>query len=930
MAAASRNPAAVDRFLSERRASRGHPHTHTRIRNQDARVAGGSFAISEGEEAEFLRLYYTKVFERGGRGGGVDHLTEKQLIDDGPLLVDVDLRYEPDVKTRQHTDEHVEDLVAAYMAEIDSLLTIPDGATLQAVAMHKGKVNETETTTKDGIHLVFGIKMPRATQLMLRKRMLTELACIWEGLPITNSWDEVLDEGVAKGSVNWQLYGSRKPGHQAYLATHHYTVTREAGAWSLETNAMERFSTQKMLPKLSARCRTHPSFPLRPEHRAEFEALTLPDRPARTPARANRPSRYDTVRSQAELDQALESLFDDISPVDYRLKETHEYTMVLPQEYYGPGSYNKWIRVGWALQNTSPKLFFSWIKFSAQPGGRATLQGPGEAFDWGKVPELFQMWREFDAGRTNGLTHRSILYWAKHSAKEAYERVRSKTIDFFIEQTISRPDGLEYDMANVLYNIYKDRFVCVSIKNNVWYEYRNHRWHESDSGTALRRFISTEMHQMYVQRVIECTHHMDQIEQADEDWENSRKRTKKLCDIADLLKKTAWKKNIMTEAKELFFDKDFHAKLDQDPYLMCFSNCVVDFKQKLHRRGQPDDYISKCANIEYVPFSDVRGTKSHSQVERFMRELFPNVSLRDYMYQHLASCLLGTNQNQTFNVYKGEGSNGKSKLVELMAKVLGEYKGTVPFALLTQKRSSIGSTSSEIVQLMGVRYAVMQEPSKGDKINEGIMKEITGGDPIQGRALFKDTVTFTPQFKLVVCTNNDFEIKSNDDGTWRRIRVCDFQSRFMERPYEEPDKCPKSLNPHQFKIDKCLDEKFEAWAPVLASTLVDIAFERQGHVGDCPEVMTSSDKYRERQDYLAEFVRDNVVRQEGGRIKKNELMEHFRAWYKDQRGAHPPQGREVSDFMTKRFGVYRNGWHSVAIIYDYEDEQDDPGTGGTA
>ena len=51
---------------------------------------------------------------------------------------------------------------------------------------------------------------------------------------------------------------------------------------------------------------------------------------------------------------------------------------------------------------------------------------------------------------------------------------------------------------------------------------------------------------------------------------------------------------------------------------------------------------------------------------------------------------------------------------------------------------------------MGVRYAVMQEPSKGEKINEGIMKEITGGDPIQGRALFKEAVTFIPQFKLFI------------------------------------------------------------------------------------------------------------------------------------------------------------------------------------
>ena len=67
---------------------------------------------------------------------------------------------------------------------------------------------------------------------------------------------------------------------------------------------------------------------------------------------------------------------------------------------------------------------------------------------------------------------------------------------------------------------------------------------------------------------------------------------------------------------------------------------------------------------------------------------------------------------------------------------------------------------------------------KETKINEGIMKELTGGDPVQGRALYCESEIFEPQFKLVVCTNSLFEINSNDDGTWRRIRICDFLSIF--------------------------------------------------------------------------------------------------------------------------------------------------------
>ena len=136
-----------------------------------------------------------------------------------------------------------------------------------------------------------------------------------------------------------------------------------------------------------------------------------------------------------------------------------------------------------------------------------------------------------------------------------------------------------------------------------------------------------------------------------------------------------------------------------------------------------------------------------------MRQLFPIDDLRRYMWDHLASCLIGKNENQTFNIYNGVGRNGKSALVTLMYKILGDYTGNVPITLLTQKRGLIGGTSSEVVNLRGTRYAVMQESTKGDQINEGVMKELTGGDKITARGLYKDAVTFIPQFKPVSYTH---------------------------------------------------------------------------------------------------------------------------------------------------------------------------------
>ena len=73
----------------------------------------------------------------------------------------------------------------------------------------------------------------------------------------------------------------------------------------------------------------------------------------------------------------------------------------------------------------------------------------------------------------------------------------------------------------------------------------------------------------------------------------------------------------------------------------------------------------------------------------------------------------------------------------------------------------------------------MQEPSKGDTINEGIMKEITGDDVIEARELYSNPITFRPMFTFVCCTNNLFSIKSNDDGT-QRIRKVPFEAKFIK------------------------------------------------------------------------------------------------------------------------------------------------------
>jgi putative DNA primase/helicase len=257
-----------------------------------------------------------------------------------------------------------------------------------------------------------------------------------------------------------------------------------------------------------------------------------------------------------------------------------------------------------------------------------------------------------------------------------------------------------------------------------------------------------------------------------------------------------------------------------------------------------------------------------------------------------------------------------------MSVTLGDYKGTVPITLVTDSRGKIGGTSDEVLKLKGVRYAVMQEPSKGVKLNEGIMKELTGGDPLQARGLYSESEIFDPQFSLVVCTNNLFDIESNDDGTWRRIRKCDFKSKFIDEGESYNDETP-----YIFPKDKSLKDKLPSFAPVFASLLVERAFQTGGVVEDCETVLQASNKYRNGQDHITAFIQEMIIRTNNNKddkLGKGGIMQGFKQWFEQSQGSRKvPKGEELYEAITKKFGCpnSKDGkWHGIKFIEPEEEE----------
>lgn len=929
--------------------------THTRIGSTDHNVYGGSYHIPNEHMTEFYEHYYRHVF----MNKQPEYLTERQLSGNtdepcGPILVDLDFRYSPEVKERQHSADIIESLMSLYAEKISMILDIPEGTSITIYVFEKPTVNTSDSSvTKDGIHMVFTIPMPREGQRLLRELVKTDLMGVLDGLPLTNDADKILDAGITNGSTNWQLYGSRKPGHQPYDIT--YIVEFKAGPdGTLSPDnviSVDSSNRRQLLRLVSARndlrASDMPSINLSSYAKERIGRMDTTTRKRPTMHRLISPSTMK-ITNMDELKEAIDEFLVSLKHEDHILRETHQYTMALPNKY--SDDYDTWIQTGLALHNTDRRLFLTWMLFSSR----------SDKFDFADLPRYKEQWDTEFKPTIGGLTYRSIVYWLRRENPAEYKRIHESTVDYYVNQTLnSKIMPREFDFAMVLYEMFKNEYRCASVKNNTWYIFNKHRWQEVDSGNTVRHSISHHLRPVYINKMdsilmkavpsdgsastsgtststaIVSSYAGGSAAAAaaassgghSEEKNGQNPMVVKCLEYCSKMGETTWKNNMMKEIREIFYrnDPDFYKMSNTKRHLICFENGVVDFAKKEFRDGLPEDYITMSTGINYIKYDSANPhhVRIRGEIEEFMHQLFPVDELCEYMWNHLASTLMGGSKMQTFTIYNGSGRNGKSALVELMGLVLGDYKGTVPITAVTQKRGNIGGASPEIAKLCGVRFAVMQEPTKGDRLNDGIMKELTGGDPIQARQLFKEPIEFVPQFKLVVCTNNLFDIRTDDDGTWRRIKLVEFMSKFVDEP--------KAENKYEFKIDREMSYKFEQWKEIFASLLVERAFKTDGAVPDCEMVLRASNEYRQGQNMFAEFVAECIGRRKEGEeitpLRVSDAWTHFKVWFEDAYGKAPPKKKELEQYLEKALGKQsdtgsRKCWINYYMKSDhqYDDE----------
>jgi len=862
----------LNEFLKKYKLKKGDKsYTHTAIGDKQSIEEGifpASYSIPNNQMDIFYNLYYKHVFVNGNKA----YLTEKHL-DYSPILIDLDFRFPTEVKDRKYTDDTIQQFLKLYISELKNLVEL-DESKLVAFVLEKSKPNclPKKNVTKDGIHIILPYVITNTKiQFILRHKLINMDECkeIFNKIEITNTIDDIFDSAVIQVN-NWQMYGSTKPRCETYKLSKIYSYLQISE--NFKEVPLETYSNEELVGLLSIRNKPEDSQPMIcPNMINKIDKL------------------YDKIPVKHRVRKAYGSSKNTIKKKKSKKKNVSDNLELVKKlvETLSPDRADKrdeWIRVGWCLHNIDHRLLDSWVMFSKK----------SSKYEEGCCE------MEWDGIVNDGLGMGSLCLWAKEDNIEDYKSIISGNIRMTLIKSLT---GTHHDIAKVIYQKFKHEFVCASSRRKCWYQFVDHKWKELDCDVELRRLISNDIVNEYLKLGSDISKKASEMDEDDCQKEVEMDRVKKLNNIAIQLRKTSFKKNVLEECLELFYIPKFEELLDIHDHLIGFENGVYDLDKGEFRDGLPEDYIKRSTGIHYEEFDEE--DELFEDIKMFIRQVLPIDNVRKYVLTLLSSFLTGKTGEEKFHIWTGSGGNGKSKLIELFELGFGDYCCTLPVTILTQQRSRAEACNPALARTKGCRFCCLQEPDHNEELRVGQMKELTGGDTIIARTLHKEPIEFKPQFKLVLTCNDLPSVPSNDEGTWRRIRVVEFISKFRDSP--DPNE------PYHFPIDTNLSEKLREWAePFMYLLLQYYKDYKENGIYEPAEVKRNTDEYHNESDIFTQFMNEKIIEldsnYEGSGIKLDDAYFVFQEWYKQACGSNnkTPSRKDLKKNMCNKYGKCNN------------------------
>lgn len=317
------------------------------------------------------------------------------------------------------------------------------------------------------------------------------------------------------------------------------------------------------------------------------------------------------------------------------------------------------------------------------------------------------------------------------------------------------------------------------------------------------------------------------------------------------------KKNFLEETKHRV--PVLHGEFDNDPMLINAVNGYVDLSNGILQEHDIKKMFSQQTNIEYSDNIDCPIWMN------FLNQVFDHdQSLIDYIQKAVGYSATGSTSEQVMFILFGGGRNGKSVFINTIADILGTYSKTMSANSIMVKQNS-NAANSDIARLEGARMVISSEPNEGVRLDEGLVKQLTGGDTVTARYLYGKEFEFNPQFKIWLATNHKPIIRGTDDGIWRRLMMIPF---LVQIPKE--------------KVDKKLGDKLKSESVGILNWIVDGAIKWQKEGLNPPAIVTKASKeYRDEMDVITLFVNDCCQVDPGVEAPAGDLFKLYKSWAKD-------------------------------------------------
>lgn len=396
--------------------------------------------------------------------------------------------------------------------------------------------------------------------------------------------------------------------------------------------------------------------------------------------------------------------------------------------------------------------------------------------------------------------------------------------------------------ADRLMDRYGD-MIKYSFTDQKWYIYNGTFWQSDDRG-LIRELADSVVEDMKNEEI----HYPENF-----DSEEREKLDKKWQAFVSKSRNHSSKDNMIKEAEHRV--PVSHGEFDIDPMLLNTQSGYVNLSSGLMDEHDAKKMFSQQANIDYSDKMDCP-----TWID-FLNQTFGNdQSMIDYIQKAIGYSATGSTAEQVMFILYGSGRNGKSVFMNTLAYILGSYAKTMSANSIMVRQN--GGASSDIARLEGSRLVISSEVNEGMRLDESLVKSLTGGDKITARFLYGNDFEFTPQFKIWLATNHVPTIRGTDDGIWRRLMLIPFEYQVSEE-----------------QVDKNLNSKLISESMGILNWIIDGAIKWQKEGLNPPDkVKIASQEYRDEMDVITMFVRDNCTVGEGLKAKGSELYMQYKKW----------------------------------------------------